>query len=147
MSSYSPSGRVPLVLFCLSCVEVKSLVDDRVRTGVCKLLSNLCCYELLSTSGFLRFDIIHMGLIITSCLHGAYPVEQTYLRGSDVTSSTTVCLWLKQCVIWFSLMRLKCACLFVYSSLSLYAVWVRKVLEIWLSSRITTDLMMMMSYI
>ena len=37
-------------------MEVKSLADDRVRTGVCTLLSNLCCYELLSTSGFLRFD-------------------------------------------------------------------------------------------
>lgn len=56
MCSYSPSGRVPLVSLCFSCVEVKSLADDRVRTGVCKLLSNLCCYELLSTSGFLRFD-------------------------------------------------------------------------------------------
>ena len=58
MCSYSPSGRVPLVSLCVSCVEVKSLADDRVRTGVCTPLSNLCCYELLSTSGFLRFDYI-----------------------------------------------------------------------------------------
>ena len=49
---------IGLVPSCHSCVEVKSLADDRVRTGVCKLLSNLCCYELLSTSGFLRFDPI-----------------------------------------------------------------------------------------
>ena len=53
----APRGQYHWFLYCLSCVEVKSLADDRVRTGVCKLLSNLCCYELLSTSGFLRFDI------------------------------------------------------------------------------------------
>lgn len=57
MSSHSNLVASTIGSFCLLVMELKSLADDWVRTGVCKLLSNLCCYELLSTSGFLRFDI------------------------------------------------------------------------------------------
>ena len=57
VSSHSNFVASTIGSFCLLVMELKSLADDWVRTGVCKLLSNLCCYELLSTSGFLRFDI------------------------------------------------------------------------------------------
>ena len=61
------SGPVPFAYHFYSSAEVKSLVDDRVRTGMCTLLSNLCCYELLSISGFLRFDL-YINIMHVSCL-------------------------------------------------------------------------------
>ena len=79
MSSHSNNALVCVVAstigsFCLLLMELKSLADDRVRTGVCKLLSNLCCYELLSTSGFLRFDIYYIYLL-TLRYGCSYPVK------------------------------------------------------------------------
>ena len=70
-------------------MEVKSLADDRVRTGVCKLLSNLCCYELLSTSGFLRFDIITMGYYSESEDEYVKSEESSPPRG--VSRTLTLC--------------------------------------------------------
>ena len=48
-------ARAPFAITYFDCAGVKSLADDRVRTGVCKLSSSLCCYDWLSMSEFFRF--------------------------------------------------------------------------------------------